>query len=82
VKNSGWKEVNTASDGNVEWQSVAATILGGIVNWKPIIKILKERGYDAYLSVEDFSQLRTTEVKLKDDLKVLKIMEKSLSSGG
>jgi sugar phosphate isomerase/epimerase len=81
VKNSGWKEVNTASDGNVEWQSVSATILGGIVNWKPLMKSLMDRGYDSYFSIEDLSQLRTTEVKLRDDLKVFKIMEKALRSG-
>jgi sugar phosphate isomerase/epimerase len=78
VKNSGWKEVNTSADGNVEWQSVSATLLGGIVSWRHVLQQLRERGYDGCLSVEDLSQLRTTEVKLKDDLKVLKIMNKAL----
>jgi sugar phosphate isomerase/epimerase len=72
VKNSGWKEVDTDGIGNVEWQNIAHSLLGGIVNWKQILTILKERGYQEWLSVEDLSQLRTTDVKLQANQKLLK----------
>lgn len=74
VKNSGWKEVNTDEIGNVEWQSIAHSLLGGIVNWKDILVMLKARGYEGWLSVEDLSQLRTTDIKLKSNQQLLKIL--------
>ena len=49
----------------------------GIVNWKEVINILKQKGYDGYLSNEDFREIPASQ-KLKENLNYLKnIVEKT-----
>lgn len=55
IKNTGWKKTEVREDGSQAWISYWEPNLEGIVNWKQVLKDLKEIGYDGYLGVEDFS---------------------------
>ncbi|MFH5186429.1 sugar phosphate isomerase/epimerase family protein [Paenibacillus sp. TAB 01] len=55
IKNTGWKKTEVREDGSQAWTSYWEPNLEGIVNWKQVLKDLKEIGYDGYLGVEDFS---------------------------
>ena len=68
-KNAGWisKRVNGAKEWHWDWLPMKE----GIVNWPQVIGILKERGFDGYLSNEDFCNLPIDQ-KLKEDIAYLR----------
>lgn len=68
-KNAGW--ISKCVKGGKEWHWDWLPIKEGIVNWQQVIGILKKRGFDGYLSNEDFCNLPTSQ-KLKEDIAYLR----------
>jgi sugar phosphate isomerase/epimerase len=67
VKNAAWFQTGYAADGSDVWKCRWTGLQQGIVPWEPLIKTLKEIGYDGYLGVEDFSgQHASSEKMLKN----------------
>ena len=52
------------------------TLKGGAVNMPAFIKLLKEIGYDGWLSQEDFSKVQPTRQKLAENIEYLRLLEK------
>jgi len=68
-KNAAWisKRVNDRKEWHWDWVPVKE----GIVNWKQVIGILKEIGFDGYISNEDFCSLPISQ-KLEEDIAYIK----------
>lgn len=62
-KNLAWLATDHA-DGGVTWKAGACPIHRGVVDWRTVLPLLKSRGYDGWLFLEDFS----TELPLKQRL--------------
>lgn len=74
-KNTAWffKEEGQKRRWYWEWVGLDE----GMVNWKEVINFLKQKGYDGYLSNEDFREISVSQ-KLKENLDYLKkIVEKT-----
>jgi sugar phosphate isomerase/epimerase len=75
VKNSTWVPGAPGALGQNTWKFSWAGLREGRVNWPELIATLKAVGYTGWLSVEDFTTDRPTEVRLKDDLAFLREAE-------
>jgi sugar phosphate isomerase/epimerase len=78
VKNAAWKVGDRGPQGQQRYQREWTALDEGQVDWAEVMKGLKSRGYDSWLSVEDFSTGRPTARKLCDDLGFLKGLEASV----
>lgn len=65
--------------GDFKWYPKWTGLEEGMVDWKEIIKILKQRGYEGYLSNEDFREIPPSN-KLKKDIDYLKTIVQKVSS--
>ncbi len=72
IKNSLWKIVRTTDDGVTVWEPDFAPFKEGIADIKKFIKVLKDVGYNGYVSVEDFSSQQDTYSKLKSNIEFLR----------
>ncbi len=66
IKNAAWLKDHNG------WKCGWSTLENGQVNFKTQLSALKAVGYDGYLSFEDFSCEKTTDEKLKENLKFIK----------
>lgn len=68
-KNAAWisRRVNDRTEWHWDWVPVRE----GIVNWKQVIGILKNIGFDGYISNEDFCSLPISQ-KLEEDIAYIK----------
>jgi len=72
VKNGTWKLSETTQDGVEIWYPTWASFKKGYADIAKLIRVLKDIGYNGYISVEDFSNEEDTYTKLKDDIKFLR----------
>lgn len=75
VKNAVW--IMDGTDGTelrtaARWKPVWAPYQKGFANLTKLISVLKDMGYQGYISVEDFSNEVETYTKLRDNLQFLK----------
>jgi sugar phosphate isomerase/epimerase len=54
------------------WEPGFAALKKGSANWSKILEVLKNAGYNGYLSIEDFSNEEDTRTKLKTNIEYLK----------
>lgn len=72
VKNAVWKKIDTLDNGQEVWKPAWAPLKKGYANISKLVSILREMGYNGYLSVEDFSNEEDTLDKLKSNIAFLK----------
>lgn len=72
IKNGMWVKVGTSEDGVDAWKPVWVPLKKGFVDFKNLIKQLKNVNYTGYLSIEDFSNEEDTYSKLKESLEYLR----------
>jgi sugar phosphate isomerase/epimerase len=72
VKNAMWRLKETTEDGVDLWEPGFAALKKGSANWSKILEVLKNAGYNGYLSIEDFSNEEDTRTKLKTNIEYLK----------
>ena len=72
VKNGVWKKIDTSEDGVEIWKPSWVPYKKGIVDFKNLIRILKDINYTGYMSIEDFSNEEDTYSKLKGNIQYLK----------
>jgi len=81
VKNGCWKYTGTGLEGAEVWKPTWASFKKGYADIPGLVRILKETGYEGYVSVEDFSNDEDTYTKLKNNIEFLRsIQENSLRS--
>ena len=78
IKNS--MPVSEPADGpqKLKWKVTFAPFRKGMVDFKALLSALKKCGYNGWLSFEDFSLEASTADKVKDNLALLKEIEKSI----
>jgi len=75
AKNGAWIHRDDVAPGEHPWSpGIASPLDEGIVEWKRILKALKDFGYDDYISFEDFSSSRRTEDKVAFNIEYIKAM--------
>ncbi len=74
VKNSMWKPTETTADGVEKWAPTWAQFKRGYADLARLIGLLREYGYDGYVSVEDFTNDEDTVTKLAGDLAYLRTL--------
>ncbi|HOJ12587.1 MAG TPA: sugar phosphate isomerase/epimerase family protein [Clostridiales bacterium] len=72
IKNAAWKHEGFTKDGAWIWKPSNAPTKRGCADLPGLINILKEKDYEGYLSIEDFSNEEDTYTKLKNNLEYLK----------
>jgi sugar phosphate isomerase/epimerase len=72
VKNSVWKLTDKTSDNVEVWKPIWAPFKKGYADIRKLVHVLKDIGYEGYISVEDFSNEADTYTKLKDNIEFLK----------
>jgi sugar phosphate isomerase/epimerase len=72
VKNAIWQQTETTPDGVQVWQPTWAPVKSGFADLRRLARVLKEAGYQGYLSLEDFSNEEDTESKLRNNLAFMK----------
>lgn len=77
IKNASWN-VTGEEDGATNWAVQSVPLWKGQANLKKALKVLKDMGYDDYISFEDFSTEMSTEEKLRSNLEYIKKIEQSL----
>lgn len=75
-KNTGWFREKGQENKGWHWEWVGLN--EGTVDWKEIIGILKQRGYDGYLSNEDFREIPPSK-KLKENIEHLRTVVQKVS---
>lgn len=79
IKNCGKKQTGVREDGSAQWEpdvfGSGGTFKGGMVDMQAFIKLLKEIGYNGWLSHEDFSKVFGTRQKLAENIQYLKKLE-------
>ncbi|MDF2725356.1 MAG: Xylose isomerase domain protein barrel [Paenibacillus sp.] len=80
LKNAHWKLQSSLEDGTERWGTEMSPLRAGIVDQRELAKLLVERGYDGYVSFEDFSTVHSTEVSLRDNIAYMKAIFASLAS--
>ena len=68
VKNAAWRIVGQRADGSNEWRAEFATLRGGSVDLRALLRALHNVGYDSWLSFEDFSSERPLGERVVDNL--------------
>jgi sugar phosphate isomerase/epimerase len=72
-KNGSWVKKTDVQPGEHPWTSgIASPVDEGIVDWRKVLRNLKEVGYNGYISFEDFSNVRSTEEKVKFNIGYIK----------
>ncbi len=72
-KNGVWLKKKNPKRGAHPWSSGFATPVDeGIVDWRKVLGALKAVGYKGYISFEDFSKVRSTEEKVKFNIRYIK----------
>ena len=74
VKNSCWQSKGTTPDGVEHWEPTWAQFTKGYADLGRLVKLLREAGYDDYISVEDFTNDQDTVTKLAGDLAYLRTL--------
>ena len=72
IKSSAWKEKETLEDGTVKWAVENMPLNKGSVDFRKFLKVLKDSGYDGYVSFEDFSDEKSTDEKLKFNIEYIR----------
>lgn len=72
IKNAAWSQVENTSTRKLEWHGSWCPLEKGQVSFKSLLSALKSIGYNGYLSFEDFSNERTTDEKLVENLEFIK----------
>lgn len=72
VKNAVWNMTETLENSAQVWKPVWAPFKKGYANLTKLLTVLKEIGYDGYISIEDFSNEGDTLSKLRNNLEFLK----------
>ena len=73
AKNGAWQKKEDAKPGEHPWTSgFAAPLDDGVVDWRKVMAVLKEAGYDGFISFEDFSSARAIEEKVKFNIQYIK----------
>jgi sugar phosphate isomerase/epimerase len=72
IKNAVWQKSEASEKGSDIWKPVWAPFRKGYANLEKLFSVLRELGYDGYLSVEDFTNEEDTLTKLKNNLEYLK----------
>jgi len=75
VKNSLWARAGEGEEGTTLWKPSMCPLREGIVNWREVISALRKVNYRGYLSLEDFSEVKSPEERIVDDLRYLKSLE-------
>ena len=69
-----WKPTETTADGVEKWAPTWAQFKRGYADLARLIGLLREYGYDGYVSVEDFTNDEDTVTKLAGDLAYLRTL--------
>lgn len=72
VKNAAWKPGNRRGGGTMTWCTSWCGIAEGVVDWKQVLHDLKAVGYEGYLSMEDFSEGRSSRAVLKQNAEYIR----------
>lgn len=72
IKNAKWELEGYDNEGAEIWKPSASLIKKGYADIPRIIRVLKEKNYEGFLSIEDFSNEEDTYTKLKNNLEYLK----------
>lgn len=72
IKNAVWKLNETEVDGTEVWSPTWAPFKKGYADIRKLITVLKDIGYEGYVSVEDFSNAEDTYTKLKSNIEFLR----------
>jgi sugar phosphate isomerase/epimerase len=72
IKNAVWKTAGTQADGTVDWKWEWAPLRSGMGDVPAYFKALKEVGYDAWITVENFLTEPPLEKRIAGDLAYLK----------
>jgi sugar phosphate isomerase/epimerase len=72
VKNGAWKLAETKENGVDVWKPYWTPFKKGYANITDLINVIKDSGYEGYVSVEDFSNDVPTYEKLSDNIKFLR----------
>lgn len=74
IKNAKWEEDKESGRFKPTW----ASFQKGFADFKDFIKVLKEWGYDGYITFEDFSSEEDSWNKLKNNLHYIKTIEEGI----
>lgn len=72
VKNAVWEKKEISEKGSEVYKPRWAPLRNGYADLEKLMAVLRELGYDGYISVEDFSNEEDTLTKLKNNLSYLK----------
>ena len=72
IKNAFWKPAQRRADGTIDWKWEWAPLREGMGDVPAYFRALKEVGYDAWVTVEDFTTVLPLEQRIADDLAYLK----------
>jgi sugar phosphate isomerase/epimerase len=72
VKNVSWIRGKEAAEKENSWVCESVPIAEGIVDWKSVLAELKAINYNGYLSFEDFDNSRSSEEKVKSNIRYLR----------
>ncbi|WNQ11832.1 sugar phosphate isomerase/epimerase family protein [Paenibacillus aurantius] len=80
-KNAAWVKGEEREDGSIAWKSQWAPMTGGIVNWKQVLRDLKDLGYDGYIGLEDFSGQFESRELLSQFGRTVRVMLEEVEAG-
>jgi sugar phosphate isomerase/epimerase len=72
AKNAAWRQRGRRADGSLGWQAEWAPLDAGIVDLGQLVAALRQVGYDAWVSVEDFTTERPLGERVRENLRVLR----------
>lgn len=78
VKNAIWKKSETTSNGIDLWKAEWAPLKEGYADLGSFIRLLDEKGYKGYLSLEDFTNQMDTHTKLANYIDFVNMVEKQV----
>jgi sugar phosphate isomerase/epimerase len=74
IKNAAWSQKENLLTGKLEWHGEWSPLSKGQVAFETLLSSLRSVGYEGYLSFEDFTNERTTDEKLKENLEFIKTL--------
>ena len=72
LKNAVWELKETTGDGVNVWKQTWVPLNKGYADIKKLVKVLKDTGYEGFMSLEDFTNETDTYTKLKNCIDFLK----------
>ena len=72
VKNARWFPKKYLPDGTLEWHCDAAPLRVGVADLRELIKALDAIGYDAWITLEDFSIEHPLDQRLEENIQYLR----------